>query len=62
MRIIHNGDALETDAATLGELLPSLPPSSAVAVNGEVVRRTDVAGRRLQEGDRVEVVTAVAGG
>lgn len=62
MRITHNGEARETDATTLGELLGPLPASCAVALNGEVVRRAHVAARQLREGDRVEVVTAVAGG
>lgn len=34
----------------------------AVAVNDEVVRRADWAHRRLQPGDRVEIVRAVQGG
>jgi sulfur carrier protein len=34
----------------------------AVAINDEVVRRTDWAGRILEEGDRVEIVTARQGG
>lgn len=34
----------------------------AVAVNGEVVPRSDWAARRLAPGDRVEVVRAVQGG
>ena len=62
MRIIHNGEAHDTDAVTLGELLGPLSAGSAVAVNGEVLRRAEVAVRRLRSGDRVEVVTAVAGG
>jgi sulfur carrier protein len=34
----------------------------AVAVNGEVVPRTDWPLRALRPGDRVEIVTAVQGG
>lgn len=62
MRITHNGETRETDAATLGELLGRLPAGCAVAVNDEVVRRAELALRPLRDGDRVEVVTAVAGG
>lgn len=62
MRIIHNGEPRETDALTLGQLLGPLPPGCAVAVDGEVVPRAAVPHRVLRDGDRVEVVTAVAGG
>lgn len=62
MRITHNGEPRETAAATLGELLGPLPPGCAVAVNDEVVRRAELALKPLRDGDRVEVVTAVAGG
>jgi sulfur carrier protein len=34
----------------------------AVAVNGEVVPRSEWSATRLGEGDRVEVLTAVGGG
>lgn len=62
MRISHNCQPRDTTATTLGELLGPLPAGSAVAVNGEVVPRVDVADWPLHAGDEVEVVTAVAGG
>ncbi len=34
----------------------------AVEVNGEIVPRSDHVSRRLQPGDRVEVVAAIGGG
>jgi sulfur carrier protein len=34
----------------------------AVARNGEVIRRTDWAATTLEDGDRVEIVTARQGG
>jgi sulfur carrier protein len=37
-------------------------PGIAVAVNDAVVRRADLAGRVLAEGDRVEIIRAVGGG
>jgi len=37
-------------------------PGIAVAVNDTVVRRADLAGRVLAEGDRVEIIRAVGGG
>lgn len=62
MRITHNGEPRETDALTLGRLLGPLPPGCAVAVDGEVVPRGAVPDHVLRDGDRIEVVTAVAGG
>ncbi|GAA2380489.1 thiamine biosynthesis protein ThiS [Catellatospora methionotrophica] len=50
---------------TVADLLATLdvpPRGVAVAVNGEVVRRTDWPAHRLLDGDRVEVLTAVQGG
>lgn len=34
----------------------------AVAINGEIVRRSERVGRRLQTGDEIELVQAVGGG
>lgn len=66
MRLTLNGEPVETEVETLGDLLGDrlggLPPSGAVAVNREVVPRAQVYSRPLAEGDDVEVVTAVAGG
>lgn len=64
-----NGEALQVEETTsLPAILKEfgIDPASArgvaVAINDEVVRRTDWAGRVLQEGDRVEIVTARQGG
>jgi sulfur carrier protein len=38
------------------------PRGIAVAVNGEVIPRSQHANTKLQEGARVEIVTAVQGG
>lgn len=66
MTVTLNGETVTTAAATLGDLvtdrLGQLPKGSAVAVNEEVVRRSELASHSLQDGDRVEVLTAVAGG
>lgn len=35
---------------------------TAVAHNGDIVRREDYSARRLREGDRLEIVTMVGGG
>jgi len=65
--VLANGRPVELpDGATLVALLDALGvPSKAVAAmehNGEVVARSDHAGRPLSDGDRVELVRAVAGG
>jgi sulfur carrier protein len=52
-------------ATTLGEVVATvtgLPSGVAAAVNGDVVPRRSWPDVRLQEGDQVEVVTAVQGG
>lgn len=53
------------DGTTLAELIESrgVPPSGvAVAVNGDVVRRSEWAQTMLHDGAVVEVLTAVQGG
>lgn len=62
MRITLNGTPIETPAGgTIAALVATADEWCAVAVNGEVVPRS-AHDRRLVEGDRVEIVTAVAGG
>jgi thiamine biosynthesis protein ThiS len=44
-------------------VLHGLPETGvAVAVNGDIVRRQDWPNRRLQDGDEIEIVHAMAGG
>ena len=65
MKIILNGEARKTPAATLGELLHELgfaPIGLAVAVNGQVVRRANLPGHPLRDGDHIEIIRAVQGG
>lgn len=66
MRLTLNGADRDADPATtlleLLDLAGHLPDGHAVAVNDEVVPRSEHRTRRLVDGDRVEVVTAVAGG
>lgn len=61
-----NGVARELrDGITVAELLVLLgkaPVGIAVACNESVVRRSDYAVRALSEGDRIEIIQAVAGG
>lgn len=69
IHIIVNGEPVEHPAdTTVAEFLhargldPDQPKGIAVAVNDEVIRKSDWASAALQEGDRVEVITARQGG
>lgn len=67
LKITVNGEQLPYKEQSLHELLVSLgiDPSSqgvAVAVNDEVIQRTEWKSTILKPQDRVEVVHAVAGG
>jgi len=66
MNIVVNGRAFEladdATAATAVRLLTSAASGVAVAVNGEVVRRSVWDSTPLTDGDQVEVLTAVQGG
>lgn len=61
-----NGDPLTVPAGgSLAELVDTHTPSRsgvAVALDGEVVPRAEWAARRLAEGARIEILTAVQGG
>ena len=65
--VVANGRPVELpDGSTLLALLATLGvPAKAVAAmehNGEPVARSDQASRPLADGDRIELVRAVAGG
>ena len=66
MKLIVNGEPQEAaDGATLDALVRAVTAAVsgvAVAVNDEVVRRGSWASTLLNDGDRVEVLTAVQGG
>lgn len=65
MKLTINGEDREVSAETLGKLLAELDYEGAwlaTAVNSEVVRAADRPGRRLQDGDRVEIVSPRQGG
>ena len=66
MSITVNGEPMEV-GGTVADLLEARtgdrrPSGIAVAVAEEIVPRDDWAGRALQDGDVVEIVTAVQGG
>ncbi|WFU50853.1 sulfur carrier protein ThiS [Sinorhizobium terangae] len=65
MRLIVNGEEQDVSAATLSELLTQLDFEGdwlATAVNGELVHRTDRANRRLNDRDRIEILSPMKGG
>ena len=68
MRFRVNGeDAGAEDATTVSSVIRSMgrdpsAPGVAVAVNGEVVPRSDWDSRTIGDGDEVEVLAAIGGG
>ncbi len=66
MRIFANGDPVElAEGATVDDLLAKLGLGGRwvlVERNGEPVARRELASTVLAEGDRLELVRAVAGG
>ncbi len=63
--ITFNGQPVDTQDVTIATLLSSMNIETrgvAVALNGEIVRRGEWSERSVVSGDRVEVVSAVAGG
>ena len=66
MRITVNGEVMEVaDGVNVEALLAELGVRreyTAVAVNREVTPRSQYAGTRLRDGDRVEIVRPMGGG
>jgi len=66
MNVVVNGQPFEladgASAAAAVRLLTSAASGIAVAVNGQVVRRSAWDSTTLADGDQVEVLTAVQGG
>jgi sulfur carrier protein len=65
MRIKLNGEYSETQARTVAELLRELQAPAvgiAVALNGQVVRKTEHGTATLNENDEIELIRAVQGG
>ena len=65
--IFVNGEPRDRDGATIAELLADLGVEDrargvAVAVDGEVVPRSEWESTELSDGARVEVLTAAQGG
>lgn len=66
MRIAVNGEprdvAEDTTVADVVTAMSAAPGGVAVALNGEIVNRGRWAKERLNEADRLEVLSATAGG
>jgi sulfur carrier protein len=66
MRVIANGDTVEVDdGARLTDLFEVLGVQAkwvVAEINGEAVDRADMPAVVLADGDRIELVRAVAGG
>lgn len=66
MKATINGDVRDLpDGATVGtllEMLGTVRSGIAVARNDRVVRRGEYDSDRIGEGDRIEIIRAVAGG
>lgn len=66
MKILLNGAGYElAPEATVAELVSALALAGrrvAVEVNGRVVPASEHADRRLDDGDRVELISAIGGG
>jgi sulfur carrier protein len=65
--IFVNGEPHERTGATVAELLADLGVEMsargvAVAVDGEVIPRAEWGARRVNEGERVEALSAMQGG
>jgi sulfur carrier protein len=66
MDITCNGEqrTVETDT-TLSDLVASLdlnPKTLVAEINGRIIEHTDFADRKLNKGDRVELIRFVGGG
>ena len=66
MRVVANGDDVDlTEGSGLLDLFEVLGVGAkwvVAEVNGEAIPRAEMRGVRLRDGDRVELVRAVAGG
>ncbi|MBL3684915.1 sulfur carrier protein ThiS [Sinorhizobium meliloti] len=65
MKLTINGEEQELQAATLAEVLQRLDFEGdwlATAVNGELVQKADRSSYRLQDSDRIEILSPMQGG
>ncbi len=66
MKLYVNNQHIETQASNIFELLAeqseSSPQNIAIALNGEVIHKQAWDNNPLNENDRVDIFTAIAGG
>ncbi|WP_214470446.1 sulfur carrier protein ThiS [Mesorhizobium sp. dw_380] len=65
MKLIVNGEALDSVAATLAALLAELDYEGdwlATAVNSDLVHKAERVEFRLNDGDRIEILSPMQGG
>ena len=65
MKIVLNGDEMETECGTLHELLEFLEHKSesvATAVNKEFVPLSERMSVKLESGDLIEIIAPMSGG
>lgn len=65
LRLLVNGEARETRAATVMQLLEELGLHErrvAVLVDGAIVRRAEFANHRLEGASAVEIISLIGGG
>ncbi len=66
MQLVINGEKVEPEAGSddqlLRERLGEVPAGTAVAVNGDVVPRSEWESTHLSDGAEVDILTAVQGG
>lgn len=64
--ITANGESRQIELPlTLGEFLKMCgwrPSQVVIELNGNVIQRSEIAGKQLHEGDQVEIIVPVAGG
>ena len=64
--IIVNGDKLKVEESSTIEILLGLlnitPARLAIEINGEVIPRSEMLEKVLQDGDVLEIVKAIGGG
>lgn len=65
MKIQLNGEPYETSSKTIQELLNDLdikPDFVAVELNRKIIKKCDLAGTCIGDGDNIEIVKFVGGG
>ncbi|MGV0433267.1 sulfur carrier protein ThiS [Corynebacterium sp. 20_84] len=66
MQLIVNDEEITTEAGSVDELLRErlgeVPAGTAVAVDGDVVPRSEWETTKLDDGAKVDILTAVQGG